>query len=857
MKKTQKPGYLVIGSIVIGIVSILMIYVILITTGLIQVSKNHIVITTASAEKVFDGTELIADGWEVHGDLLAGHEIQAKVVGRQTEVGTSDNNIMLAIYDSQGADVTDKYEIEYQLGTLAVKGRLLSFATGSAQKYYDGEPITISSDAYQFISGELFEGHSYYASAVGQMTTIGTTPVKLSLSIVDRKGNDVTSQYSVEVLEGELTVEPRRMVVSLATNVKVSEDGADINSCGAIVSGSLLEGHTIKYRSMQNSLGNYSADTIFVWVVDERGNDVTEFYEIVTAAGDFTVQNPETFFPEVPSDLLENNKYGSLGDLIDGNPGGLDIDGDGIGDIPAELAGLAFLKCYVVNADKDGYIYLREQSYGNYDGSDWAKPSEYELEMTPYLFTTEALKNSNYLSTSVKITPLLDGFYYSMPYYYDGGVTYNYNDCYADMIAPKDETYVVSYIPFDYLTAKEIPSINYAWADSEYYDYVLDNYRQMSQSMYDALKAIADKNELNPDDPEIIAKVAEYIRGAATYNLDFGEIPSGEEGVIYFLTEGKEGVCRHFATAATLMYRTMGIPARYVTGFAVDAKAGVDTVVTGMQAHAWVEIYIDNLGWVQIEVTPGGSGGQNPGNTPEKPEEPEEPEEPKEPEEEKKKLSMLIPTSSASKLVDGKPLTSNGIDWYLIGTANNGEWKYIESENKCIYVGDDTSFEGWWFSTEGVAATGSITYVGIAANKATGIVMKDADGNSVGGDRCVLKYTGSLEIKPIEIRFTAAGGIVTDEIRYYNELESVEIITPNTSLITEYDSNGNPIRTHSFDDFTVVYEYNESNPISDEKLEFDTKNRISDVKLVIDGVNVIEKYYHVTYGDHGMLIYEE
>ena len=65
MKKNQKPGYLVIGSVVIGIVSILIIYVVLIATGLIQVSKNHIVITTASAEKVYDGAELTADWWEL------------------------------------------------------------------------------------------------------------------------------------------------------------------------------------------------------------------------------------------------------------------------------------------------------------------------------------------------------------------------------------------------------------------------------------------------------------------------------------------------------------------------------------------------------------------------------------------------------------------------------------------------------------------------------------------------------------------------------------------------------------------------------------------------------------------------
>jgi len=120
-----------------------------------------------------------------------------------------------------------------------------------------------------------------------------------------------------------------------------------------------------------------------------------------------------------------------------------------------------------------------------------------------------------------------------------------------------------------------------------------------------------------------------------------------------------------------------------------------------------------------------------------------------------------------------------------------------------------------------------------------------------------LRYTGNLEVKAIKLRFTAASGIVTDETKYYNELESVEIITPGASLITEYDAQGNPIRTHSFDDFTVLYEYDESNPLSDEDLEFDVMNSIKEVKLIIDGEDVIERYYVVTYGEHGMLTYEE
>ena len=82
-----------------------------------------------------------------------------------------------------------------------------------------------------------------------------------------------------------------------------------------------------------------------------------------------------------------------------------------------------------------------------------------------------------------------------------------------------------------------------------------------------------------------------------------------------FLFDSKKGYCVHYATAATLMYRMYGIPARYVTGFKVSAdcfKENADgqwsTAVTDSAQHAWTEIFIDNYGWVPVDVTPAADG---------------------------------------------------------------------------------------------------------------------------------------------------------------------------------------------------------------------------------------------------------
>ena len=117
---------------------------------------------------------------------------------------------------------------------------------------------------------------------------------------------------------------------------------------------------------------------------------------------------------------------------------------------------------------------------------------------------------------------------------------------------------------------------------------------------------IASENGLSASSETLITDVQTYIKNAATYNLLFESIPADVDIAVYFLTVSKEGICQHYATAATVMYRALGIPARYATGFVGDAVANEWSVVTGKFAHAWVEIYIDGFGWMPIEVTGGG-----------------------------------------------------------------------------------------------------------------------------------------------------------------------------------------------------------------------------------------------------------
>lgn len=106
---------------------------------------------------------------------------------------------------------------------------------------------------------------------------------------------------------------------------------------------------------------------------------------------------------------------------------------------------------------------------------------------------------------------------------------------------------------------------------------------------------------------DCVAFVRESLAAHAAYTKAPGSTPKGKDYVEYFLYENQKGVCTHFATAAVLMFRTFGIPARYVEGYlttSLTADGGANEILD-RSAHAWAEIYIDGAGWVPIEVTPG------------------------------------------------------------------------------------------------------------------------------------------------------------------------------------------------------------------------------------------------------------
>lgn len=106
-------------------------------------------------------------------------------------------------------------------------------------------------------------------------------------------------------------------------------------------------------------------------------------------------------------------------------------------------------------------------------------------------------------------------------------------------------------------------------------------------------------------------QVANWLGNENTYNLYLNHIPQGKDTIAYFLETGHEGYCMHFASAGALILQSLGVPARYASGYVVEPSAfhkekkGYQADVPDYNAHAWVEIYLENIGWVPVEMTPG------------------------------------------------------------------------------------------------------------------------------------------------------------------------------------------------------------------------------------------------------------
>ena len=140
-----------------------------------------------------------------------------------------------------------------------------------------------------------------------------------------------------------------------------------------------------------------------------------------------------------------------------------------------------------------------------------------------------------------------------------------------------------------------------------------ETYLQIRGSTAEGLRRIAEDAGIDAgaDREDIAEQVAAYFSAFGRYTLSPLTIPEDEDFALYFLQTSRNGYCIHYATAATLMLRALGVPARFTSGYVIQvSQSDVGSVVevTDAHAHSWVEVFHNNYGWLPLEVTPPAQG---------------------------------------------------------------------------------------------------------------------------------------------------------------------------------------------------------------------------------------------------------
>lgn len=164
----------------------------------------------------------------------------------------------------------------------------------------------------------------------------------------------------------------------------------------------------------------------------------------------------------------------------------------------------------------------------------------------------------------------------------------------------------------------------YLGAEKEYRRFVYDHYLDIPDAVKEGLAALGPISPARSlsEKRQRVEDIRRFLAENYSYTRSPGKTPAGKDFITYFLTESKKGYCTSFASAAVMLLRASGIPARYAAGLTVGAdeikdaplsEGGLHRLsINDHHAHAWAEVYVDGLGWRPVEMTPGYEGSENP-----------------------------------------------------------------------------------------------------------------------------------------------------------------------------------------------------------------------------------------------------
>ena len=157
---------------------------------------------------------------------------------------------------------------------------------------------------------------------------------------------------------------------------------------------------------------------------------------------------------------------------------------------------------------------------------------------------------------------------------------------------------------------------SYIEKENTYRAFVNDTYLDIDEKTRDEVNEVFFRNFDTESEKIGVYGITSRIRAVLSLATDYIEEPKkpdDKDFIGWFLGSYRKGNSVYYATTAVMAYRAAGVPARYAEGYIVseaDVKNMTDSgarkiKLTGKNAHAWVEIYRDGIGWVSVDVTPG------------------------------------------------------------------------------------------------------------------------------------------------------------------------------------------------------------------------------------------------------------
>ncbi|MFI5304493.1 MAG: DUF3488 and DUF4129 domain-containing transglutaminase family protein [Nitrospiria bacterium] len=255
-------------------------------------------------------------------------------------------------------------------------------------------------------------------------------------------------------------------------------------------------------------------------------------------------------------------------------------------------------------------IYIKGTSFNIYDGNEWKNTLNIQKnlksgEEIPHLGLSQSQISQEYI---IEPMDTLAIFSLSQPIQLDAPFKYFNQDQMGNLTMPMNTgnrlVYkVVSNIPVISPADRELKTSPYT-SQAGWKNYTDFSFPDPDKLINLAKKASAGSSTLL----EKTGAIQSFLKKNYTYSLsvsssrDFSPIED-------FLFHQKKGYCEHFATAMVLMLRSLGIPSRLVTGYSPDEwnPYGNYYRVRQSDAHAWVEVYFPNSGWITFDPTPEGS----------------------------------------------------------------------------------------------------------------------------------------------------------------------------------------------------------------------------------------------------------